>query len=90
MRLHHAFLLSIILLSPGCAGYERFAQTTERQYSVSYDPDTQTGALSVTLRPAIPAAAPASNLDEKQIAALVAKAIAEYAKISIPPTLKDK
>lgn len=68
-------LAALPLALCGCpTTYGRFAATTERAYAVSYNTDTKSGSLSVTLRPAItpgtPLAAPVA-MDDATIAKII-------------------
>ncbi len=69
-------LTALPLALCGCpASYGHFAATTERAYAVSYNTDTKSGSLSVTLRPATvpgtPPAPPVQAMDDATITKII-------------------
>lgn len=68
----------------GCGGYGEWDRSHERTYGVSYDADSRTGAVSMTIRPAATASAaapaPAAGLNDETIAQIVKIIYAEAAK----------
>ncbi len=81
--------LVVVLLLPGCASI----RNSERTYAASYDADEKMGTVSVTLRPVTPTAQAiqrTTNLDEKQLAELIKKAMeqARVPDVTETPALK--
>lgn len=82
-------LLVVVVLLPGCETY----QQSERTYAASYNADEHMGTVSITLRPASPtsqALQRMSNLDEKQIAALIKQVMDQnrFPDVTKTPDLK--
>jgi hypothetical protein len=97
-----AFLISVCLfvilaiLMQGCTPLAQWSRTNERTYGVSYDANTQTGALSMTIRPVTQSQpAPAAGMSDETIARIVkllydasAKQRSDSAAILETPALK--
>ena len=78
------YLLAIALLGlSGCSQYQQWDRTHERTYGVSYNADSQTGAVSMTIRPAAASSAlpvPADGMTDAVIAKIVRTIYEEAAK----------
>jgi hypothetical protein len=81
-------ILGLYLLT-GCSTYKAWDTAHERTYGVTYDADTKTGALSLTIRPsssASTAPAPAAGMTDETIAKIVQIIYAQATKNKPPPS----
>jgi len=91
-----ALFVSLAILLSACTPLAQWSRTNERTYGVSYDANTKTGALSLTIRPVTQSQpAPAAGMSDDTLARIVkliydasAKQRADSAALLETPALK--